>query len=256
MSVWSSYDSRLAVRGATKRDVILNREKDYLRRKLPASLSYHKTIVNDVEQELAIINSDHLHQKTVCSMPGEDIICGSLVKWCNGHWLVTEVDPNNEVYTRGIMLECNHILRWIAADGNIIERWCVIADGTKYLAGETVGSYNENGLTAGDTRISVSLARDEYTIQLARDQRFLIDDEESDTVLAYRLTKPYKIGGVYGGKGVMTFILTEVNTEDDDNFELRIADYYSHFPRPTVGTDNSQNKVEVATTATGRRNWL
>ena len=255
MSVWSSYDSRLAVRGATKRDVILNREKEYLRRKLPASLSYHKATVNDVVQELAIINSDNLHQKTVCSMPGENIISGSLVEWCNRHWLITDVDPNNEVYTRGTMEECNHVLRWIAADGNIIERWCVVNDGTKYLAGETISSYNENGMSLGDTRISVSLARDEYTVQLTRDQRFLIDDEESNSVLAYRLTKPYKIGGVYNNEGVMSFVMTEVNTEDDDNFELRIADYYTHFPRPGV-SDEQPVETEKPLTATGRRNWL
>lgn len=255
MNAWRSYDSRLSVRGATKRDVVLNREKAYLRRKLPSSLSYHKTIMNDVERELAIINSDNLHQKTVCSMPGENITSGSLVQWCGRHWLVTDVDPNNEVYTRGIMLECNHLLRWIAADGTIVERWCIVSDGTKYLTGETISSYDKNGMSLGDTRIAVSIARDEYTLQLNRDHRFLIDDEESETVLAYRLTKPYKIGGVYGGEGVMTFMMTEVNTEDDDNFELRIADYYTHFPRP--GADAvTQAKPSTSVTTTGRRNWL
>ena len=255
MSVWSSYNSRLAARGATKRDVILNREKEYLRRKLPKSLSYHKAVVNDVERELAIINSDNLHQKTVCSMPGEDIVSGSLVQWCERHWLVTDVDPNNEVYTRGIMLECNHLLRWIAADGNIIERWCIVSDGTKYLTGETMSSYNENGMSLGDTRIAVSLARDEYTLQLTRDYRFLIDDEGSSSLLAYRLTKPFKIGGVYDGEGVMTFMMTEVNTEDDDNFELGIADYYTHFPRPGAIVPPQKDDT-VPVTSTGRRNWL
>ena len=255
MNAWRSYDSRLSVRGATKRDAILNREKAYLRRKLPTNLSYHEAIVNNVERELAIINSDNLHQKTVCSMPGEDIISGSLVQWCGRHWLVTDVDPNNEVYTRGIMIECNHILRWVAADGSIVERWCIVSDGTKYLTGETMSSYNENGMSLGDTRIAVSLARDEYSLQLTRDRRFLIDDEDSGSVLAYRLTKPYKIGGVYNGAGVMTFMMSEVNTEDDDNFELRIADYYTYFPRSGA---EATTQVEPVTpvTMTGRRNWL
>ena len=156
------------------------------------------------------------------------------------------------------MLQCNHRLRWIAADGHIIERWCIVSDGTKYLTGETISSYNENGMSLGDTRISVSLARDEYTVQLNRGFRFLIDDEDSDTVLAYRLTKPFKIGGVYNGNGVMSFVMTEVNTEDDDNFDLRIADYYKHFPRETDGNTDSETTAKVLNDETtgGKKVWL
>lgn len=254
MGVWDSYQSRLSARGSTKRDVVLKREKAYLSRKLPSSLSYHTVNMNGVEQSLAIINSDNLNQKTLCSLPGEEIISGSLVYWNNNYWLVTQVDANNEVYTKAIMLQCNHLLKWIAADGSIVERWCIVSDGTKYLTGETVSSYNDNGMSLGDTRISVSLARDEYTVQLNRENRFLIDDEDSCSVLAYRLTKPFKIGGVFNGRGVMSFVMTEVNTEDDDNFELRIADYYKHFPR--VGTDNPGAIQPGEISADGKRVWL
>ena len=34
---------------------------------------------------------------------------------------------------------------------------------------------------------------------------------------------------MYGGKGVYKFVLQEVNTTDDDNEELGIADYWKHF---------------------------
>lgn len=258
MGVWDSYQSRLSAMGTTKREAALNREKAYLSRKLPSSLSYHTVSMNGVERNLAIINSDNLNQKTLCSLPGEEIISGSLVYWNDNYWLVTAVDANNEVYTKAIMLQCNHRLRWIAADGHIIERWCIVSDGTKYLTGETISSYNENGMSLGDTRISVSLARDEYTVQLNRGFRFLIDDEDSDTVLAYRLTKPFKIGGVYNGNGVMSFVMTEVNTEDDDNFDLRIADYYKHFPRKTDG--NTDNEATAGApnneTTDGKKVWL
>lgn len=254
MGVWDSYQSRLSMRGNTKRDVFLNRQKAYLSRKLPSSLSYHTVKINGVEQSLAIISSDNLNQKTLCSMPGEEITSGSLVHWNDNYWIVTETDADNEVYTKAIMLQCNHKLRWIAADGNIIERWCIVSDGTKYLTGETISSYNENGMSLGDTRISVSLARDKYTVQLNREFRFLIDDEDSNSVLAYRLTKPFKIGGVFNGNGVMSFVMTEVNTEDDDNFELRIADYYKHFPR-----EDGSMVIPVPpgeTTDDGKKVWL
>ena len=72
----------------------------------------------------------------------------------------------------------------------------------------------------GDSRISLTLAKDEYSIQLNRNNRFLIDDYDSKNVLAYRLTKPFKLGGSYNGEGVLNFVLTECNTEDSDNIEL------------------------------------
>lgn len=257
MGVWDLYYSRLSVRGATKRDVVLRREQDYLRRKLPSHLSYHTAIVNDETRELAIINSDNLNQKTVIAMPGEKLVCGSLVECFGNKWLITELDANDEVYSKGIMLQCNHLLRWIAADGNIVERWCVVEDGTKYLTGESMSSYNENGMSLGDTRISVSFAKDKYTTQLNRDVRFLIDDPDTDFVLAYRITKPFKIGGVYNGEGAMSFVMTEVNTEDVDNLELRVADYYKHFPRePESEVEKPPIPGSTTNPSTGKKVWL
>jgi hypothetical protein len=103
----------------------------------------------------------------------------------------------------------------------------------------------------------MSLPRDEYSLQLHRDHRFLIDDYDSKTVLAYRLTKPFKLGGVYGNEGAMTFVLTEVNTEDDDNFELHIADYYKYFPRTENVAENVDvQKPESVKEEGGKKVWL
>ena len=229
MSVWDTYQARLNVRGGDRRNVVLQREKRYLNTKLPASLSYRHAVVNGELRDLAILNSDNLDMKTVCTMPGEDLPHGGLVEWMNNRWLIITRDANNEVYTKGVMRQCNYLLRWIADDGAIIERWCIVEDGTKYLTGE----YGDNDfiITRGDSRISLAIQKDEYTIRLNRDNRFLIDDYASPNVLAYRLTKPFKLGGSYDESGVLYFVLQECNTEDTDNFELHIANYYDHFPR-------------------------
>ncbi len=39
------------------------------------------------------------------------------------------------------------------------------------------------------------------------------------------------MGQVFNGNGVFSFIMQEVETTDDDNLDLLIADYYKHFPR-------------------------
>ena len=67
MGIWDSYQDALAVRGSSIRDAKANRERQFLARKMANSLSYHPALVNGVKQELAIINSDNLNQKTVCS---------------------------------------------------------------------------------------------------------------------------------------------------------------------------------------------
>lgn len=249
---WDLYEARLSAKGNTLRDTRLQRERDYISRKLPSSLSYHTAIISGVERQLAIIDSDNLNTKTILSLPGEDIQGGSLIAWNGYNWLVIQRDPHNEVCTKAVMMQCNYLLRWIAADESIVERWCIISDGTKYLTGETISSYNDNGMSLGDTRIAMTIPRDEYTVQLNRSHRFLIDDYDSGSVLAYRLTKPFKLGGVYNGHGSMSFVLTEANTEDSDNLELHIANYYDHFPRENSTGGSAGDEPESG----GKKVWL
>lgn len=257
MNPWSTYQARMNAQGGDKRSAVMQRERRFLNAKLPSSLSYHQVFINGVAQSLAVINSDNLDMKTLCSMPGEDFPHGGTVDWMENKWLIIGRDANNELYTRGAMRQCNYLLRWIADDGNIVERWCIVEDGTKYLTGE----YGDNDfiITRGDSRISLTLPKDEYTIRLNRDNRFLIDDYDSPNTLAYRLSKPFKLGGSYNGEGVLYFVLQECNTEDTDNFELNIANYYDHFPRKTTGDDRVEgngNGDNNSQDGTGKKVWF
>lgn len=105
----------------------------------------------------------------------------------------------------------------------------------------------------GDSRISITIARDEYTVKLDRESRFLVDDYESGVVLAYRLTKPFKLSGVFNNKGIYRFVLSECTTEDTDNIELHIPDYYKYFPRDT---DPQPVPPGSSSMDTGRKVWL
>lgn len=252
MNPWEKYQARMTVRGLSKRDSSKNREAHILTSKLPTSLSYHKLTIDGIPRELAVINSDDLNIKTLRSLPGEDIPHGGLVYWMNNYWIITEKDANNELYTKATMQQCNYQLRWIADDKMVVERWCIITDGTKYLSGE----YGDNQyvIVRGDSKVSLTIARDDYTVRLDRENRFLIDDLDSQTVLAYRLTKPFKLGGSFNGNGVLNFVLTECNTEDTDNLELRIANYYKYFPSEKQnGQDLTSNTKDPAL---GRKVWF
>ncbi|MBP5463314.1 MAG: hypothetical protein J6Y20_14505 [Lachnospiraceae bacterium] len=247
MSVWDTYQGRMAVRGETRRETVLKREKRNILSKLPDNLSYQTVTVFDqehgynitdeevakaaVSKNIAVINSDNLNEKYIFSLPDEDIEHGSLVRWMDNYWLVTERDANMTVYTRAKMIQCNHLLRWVSEDDKICEQWCIIEDGTKYLTGEYEDRYFV--VTRGDSRIAMTLARNSETVRLNRKNRFIIDDEESTRPLAYLLTKPLKLGWSFNQQGVFKFVLQEVTTTDDDNLDLRIADYYLHFPKQT-----------------------
>ena len=262
MNGWDAYEERMRVRGKTRRETALQREQRFVTDKLRHSLSYHHAVVDDEEREVGIINSDNLDTKLIYSLPGEDIRHGAYVEWMDQHWLVIEKDYNTEVYTKAKMQQCNYLLKWIDKNHVIHEQWCVVEDGTKYLTGE----YEDRNfiVTRGDSRIAITIARNADTAKLGRLNRFLIDDLESGHMLAYALTKPLKFAGVYGEDGVYKFVMQEVNTTDDDNQELGIADYYIHFSHETDedGRTLPAEPVSQSTpdpyqeTVNGRGNWL
>lgn len=256
MSVLDSYKSRMEVYGTTPREASYKRETSMLQRKMKENLSFQHVLVDDKEQDVAIINSDNLNEKTIISLPGEDITHGGLVRWMDNYWLITERDANSTVYTKGKMIQCNHILRWVSDDDVIHEQWCIIEDGTKYLTGELEDRHFI--VTRGDSRIQMTIARNEHTVKFNRENRFLIDDPESEQKLAYILSKPLKLGGTYNNKGIFKFVLQEVTSTADDNQELGIADYYKHFPKNAVVQDNDGIVIDTDNTSkdTGRAVWL
>lgn len=255
MSVWDIYSTRINA-SASNRDIIVDRTQRYIAKKLRDSASYFSVKIDNDFQKVAIINTDNLNEKFIYSLPNEDIAHGGLVEWMDNYWLVTERDAASEMYTRAKMIQCNYLLRWIDKDKVIHEQWCIIEDGTKYLT----GAYSDRDFitTRGDSRIVMTISKNEHTTKFDRSNRFLIDDEDSNMMLAYELTKPYKLSNVYNRKGVFKFVLQEVNTTDNDNLELRIADYYNHFHEdgkeveiPEVTITPEENIDEL-----GRQVWL
>lgn len=195
--------------------------------------------------QLAIVDEkEDFNSKKIFSMPGEDLAHGSLVEWADSIWLVTAINARKDFCSEGRMQRCNYKLKWIDDSGNIIQRWCIVEDGTKYLIGEKTADI----MSIGDARIAVTIGKDPDTDKIRRGRRFLIDDMDSPEVLAYQLTKPNKLYNIYNGCGVFRFILNEVNVTDNDNIELRIADYYNWTPKhkrpvPDVKTDGTLDEI-------------
>lgn len=277
MDVWSTYESRAEVHGQTQREVSYIRETRALQRKTKDSLSFQRvTIDNSYEQEVSVINSDNFNEKTIIALPNEDLCLGSLIHWMNNYWLITERDANATVNVKCKMVQCNHLLRWVSKDGVIHEQWSIVEDGTKYLSGELED--RNFVVTRGDSRIAITIPRNEDTVKLDREIRFLVDDPDAPHKLAYTLSKPLKTGLSYNGsgvdfvnsathpdmaykpQGVFKFVMQEVTATKDDNHELGIADYYKYYDKDGNRLDSVQPDDDVDDTSKGtstsKEAWL
>lgn len=257
MSMWESYERKMEALGSTKRSASFKRETHFVETKLKESLSYQHALIDAEDREVAIIDLDNLNEKKIISLPGENIRCGALVRWADNYWLVNEKDANNEIYTRAKLLQCNYLLKWVDERDNIREQWCVIEDGTKYLTGELED--RKFIVSRGDLRISMKIGRNEYTEKFNRKNRFIIDDMESEKMMAYHLTKCLKVGNHYNGEGYYHFILQEVNSTPDDNMDLGIADYYKHFPKPSITArdfEQTEYIVDKDLNKDGKKVWI
>ncbi len=97
MGVWDVYEDRINNSGATKREAFLKRERRTLNTKVKDSLSYQTVTVYTQDnsynisseeaqkkafiQDVSIINSDNLDEKTLITLPGEDMDCGNIIYW-------------------------------------------------------------------------------------------------------------------------------------------------------------------------------
>lgn len=235
MSVWDTYGARLCSRADPPGNPQRVSQKEHIQsrmqRKITASMSYQHVCIQYggkcQERRVAIIDKSELDTKKLFSMPNEDLPHGGLVFWADNVWLITEKDAHSEFRTECVMRQCNHKLKWIDEEGKLIEKWCIVEDGTKYLIGER----NAKIMTIGDARLGITVGRDSDTVKLGRGRRFLIDDPESSDPLAYQITKSNKFFHAYNKEGVFRFILNEVQRTDNDNVEMGIADYFSWHPK-------------------------
>jgi hypothetical protein len=255
---WDTYEARVSASGDNRRESARHRAQRGFAHKITKSLTYKSAIVDGVEQNIAVLDDRHeLTSKKVFSIPGEHLPHGRIVEWADSKWLITELDACSDFYEKGKMVRCNYLLKWINDVGEIVERWCYVFDGTKYLIGEK----EKEVITIGDSRMAITIGKDSETEKLKRGARFLIDDEDAESVMAFQITKPNKMFNVFNGRGVYRFILNEVNVTDNDNTELRIADYYNWHPKKErIESDVKRTEPDLNPYAdvptTSQRGWI
>lgn len=188
-------------------------------------------LLNNSPSQLLITKMTNENDKKVKARPSGNFELGDNIEWQNAHWLVTEIDADDRINKKGRMTRCNILLRWLNSKGEIIERWGVGEDATKYDSGKQQNTY----LTTGLFQLKIRIHLDEETILLRRDKRFLIDAEGYVPALladgkhpnAFKLSRDDAVINAYDDVGCYTLtLMLDQYSEARDNADLMIADYY------------------------------
>lgn len=223
---WELYEQRLNLNGETRRDRTINEYKRVLNQKLPENPSYKELTIDNKNMFCAVIDTDIISKKKIKSMPNERFNRGSLVQFKNSFWLITDKDVDDEIYSIGIMEQCNILLRWQnKITYEIIERWVTCR--SPYSNDLDVN----NMITSPNAKFKIQIQKDFETELLHLDggdaNRFLIGIQNNKP-LAWKIVKLDTISGVYSNENDTGFITFHIESDDlqtNDNADLMIADY-------------------------------
>lgn len=223
---WDLYTKRLNINGSTKRERDLNKLQNDIISKSVDSLSYKTVFINNIERHLMIDKNTKLSTKSIKTLPNEKIDLGNLVVWNNINWLVTEIDLDNEVYTKGTISLCNWLFKWQDSSGQILTRHSVILNASQYNSGID----GNKTITLGSNQFMVYLPLDEDTLKLTYDKRVFIDNNYQ---IPYKITRPDNVSTSYNGNGLICLIMSQDVLSDEDRPDLGLCNYFV----PTVIND-------------------
>lgn len=192
------------------------------------SLDYEADAVkNGEKQELLVIHdSKDPYVKKIKSRPSQSFNRGDIWECYGEKYLVTEVDPNNQMLTEGIMEQCNYILPFQLDSSEIYYEPCIVNDKTTLDTGEKDGKV----ITIPDTRKVITVQYNECTSKLKTGKRIFVDALVDDAKV-YKITEIERVTKMQNGKGLWILKCDEeaVNHEFD-RADLLIANYISTTP--------------------------
>lgn len=225
-SDYDLYNARINMSGNTRRERTLDNIKFAINSDMYDHPSCKKVIFNDEpdQRQVIIINGDILTKKNIRSFPDETFNVGDMVFFEKHYWIITSIDVDGEIYTRGEMRLCTLLLRWQNPDTlEIIERW---GWGRNPYSADVDEGKN---ISKANNKISVSVILDEETKLLDFDKRFLMTVRNKKPV-AYKIVghDAVTLPGLLEVKIAEDASLREdraINDGHYDNWELMIADY-------------------------------
>lgn len=222
-----TYKKKLLLDGKSERDIRITRSKRMIENNLYKNASYKSVTVDGVATSMSITETETLYLKKFSTMPDVAINSGSIVKWNETYWLVTDVDVENDVYYRGKLRQCNYVLKWLDDERNVItRRCCVLSNSSNDVSDDKI-------VSTGNDSLNVYVPYDSETVKLKRDMRMFISNNSLSPV-PYIITKVNNVEHVFESHGYMIVSYDEdqLNVEED-NIELGICNYKKKGDTPT-----------------------
>jgi len=173
------------------------------------------------------LNEDKEDRKAM--IPCEYIVHrGSLITWNIERWMVVNditSNDSNGVFYKAKILKCNYTLSHINTLGNIIQTPCIrlISNSTSVLS---KGKF----ITTPDTSLQLYLPRNEETLKLTYDDRFLISHNKLNPS-SYKIVKTDDTS-MYGI--VILNLDSDLTGSVSDNYDLMIANYWNRIASYSV----------------------
>ena len=194
-------------------------------------MNWERVEIDGQSQELLVMKSTEATVKKIEARPGDVLRLGSMVLWHGVHWLVTTLDADDQVQFAGTMTQCNTVLRWQGADQSICVAYAVAEDATKYGTGVSDNTL----MRIGEFALKLKVQMNESTLQIRRDQRFLIGEFGTQFLPnAYITSRLNQVTGTYlevedevhKNYGYIEITLLEDQYRPNaDRADLMVADY-------------------------------
>lgn len=241
------YDRIRAINGASlkqnNKSVMLERMRYDFSSHFKDTTDYQTdALVNGAPQKLIVSqNKNVVTEKLFWTYPGEYVYLGDVVDCFNCKWLITEIDPNDEICVKGKMEQCNREISWQNPHTlEIISRWVTMS--RPYYS-----NLEENEQTTISKRMyKIQIPYDSETSLFDNGKRFMLEVIDGNPK-TYRITsvdistKRYQMHGTIQGFIVLQVEQDQYN-ELTDNPDLMICDYIP--PNEEEKPTNIQCKIE------------
>ena len=199
---------------------------------------YEPEVLIDGEKYEAIV-SDYkasLTDKYLMVRPGKTFKLGALVSVYESYYLVTEINPNRQVRTRGRLQQCNDELHWQDKDSlELHSKWCIMQK--PYFS----NLEDLRTVEVSSREFKILITDDELTSKFDVGHRFMLEIINGKPK-TYRVTSVDVHTGMVVLDGVKQGFLI-VNIEEDqynpnsDRPDMMICDYKSPEPLPPTPSD-------------------
>jgi len=172
------YKARTNMSGETYKDREINQLKRFINDKFLKSPSYHLAYISGVEEPRGFhiydenaINKNP-NKKRILSRPNETFNVGQYVVWEDNDWLITNIDCDSTVQTKGIMQKCNNQISLYIND--VLHKIpCCVDSAQMRLLNTDSNKY----LEVPSTDVFIRIANNELTQNIKRNDIYKIGEQ-------------------------------------------------------------------------------